>query len=87
MSKAFLALIIITILGAQPISAPPHDSQRMKSILVLGDSDGEAADSSLTLPDAIHPNATGQKILAENAWRVLEPIARETTDSPLSHVR
>jgi acyl-CoA thioesterase I len=32
---------------------------------------------SLNQPDGVHPNAAGQKILAENVWRVLEPIARE----------
>lgn len=222
MSKVFLALAIITVVGAQPISAAPHGSQRMKTILVLGDSlsegfglkpseaypallanklqaaglnfevtsasavggttegglerlpahlkhkidvfilelgindafrgapveqiqknlqeivdkvkarnpdvrvviagmqlpnyagddyvsafgkmfselaakngaavvpyllDRVAGNPSLTLPDGIHPNAAGQKILAENVWRVLEPIARETTAAPLSHVR
>src|SRR5436190_6072090 len=35
---------------------------------------GVAGDPSLNLPDGIHPNAAGQKILAENVWRVLEPI-------------
>jgi acyl-CoA thioesterase-1 len=49
--------------------------------------DRVAGDPSLILPDGIHPNAAGQKILAENVWRVLEPIARETTAAPLSHVR
>jgi acyl-CoA thioesterase-1 len=38
---------------------------------------GVAGDPALNLPDGIHPNAAGQKILAENVWRVLEPIARE----------
>jgi len=38
---------------------------------------GVAGDPSLNLADGIHPNAAGQKILAENVWRVLEPIARE----------
>src|SRR6266571_5265721 len=37
---------------------------------------GVAGDPSLNLPDGIHPNAAGQKILAENVWRVLEPVAR-----------
>lgn len=36
-----------------------------------------AGNPSLNLPDGIHPNAAGQKILAENVWRVLEPVARE----------
>src|SRR5438445_10184790 len=38
---------------------------------------GVAGDPSLNSSDSIHPNAAGQKILAENVWRVLEPIARE----------
>src|SRR6266516_2704390 len=41
--------------------------------------EGVAGDPSLNLPDGIHPNAAGQKILAENVWRVLEPIAREVS--------
>jgi len=41
---------------------------------------GVAGDPSLNLPDGIHPNAAGQRILAENVWRVLEPIAREMTE-------
>jgi acyl-CoA thioesterase-1 len=49
--------------------------------------DGVAGDPSLNLPDGIHPNADGQKILAENVWRVLEPIAREAAAEPASHVR
>jgi acyl-CoA thioesterase-1 len=39
--------------------------------------EGVAGDPALNLPDGIHPNAGGQKILAENVWRVLEPVARE----------
>jgi acyl-CoA thioesterase-1 len=39
--------------------------------------DGVAGDPLLNLADHIHPNAAGQKILAENVWRVVEPIARE----------
>src|SRR5438046_5789674 len=33
--------------------------------------EGVAGNPSLNLPDGIHPNAAGQKILAENVWRVL----------------
>ena len=36
-----------------------------------------AGNPSLNLADGIHPNAAGQKILAENVWRVLEQVARE----------
>jgi acyl-CoA thioesterase I len=38
---------------------------------------GVAGNPSLNLSDGIHPNAAGQKILAENVWRVLEPVARQ----------
>jgi acyl-CoA thioesterase-1 len=38
--------------------------------------EGVGGDPNLNQPDHIHPNAAGQKILAENVWRVLEPIAR-----------
>jgi len=42
--------------------------------------DGVGGDPSLNLPDGIHPNAAGQKILAENVWRILEPLAREVAN-------
>ena len=41
--------------------------------------EGVAGNPALNLSDGIHPNAAGQKILAENVWRVLEPVAREVT--------
>jgi acyl-CoA thioesterase-1 len=45
--------------------------------------EGVGGDPLLNQPDRVHPNASGQKILADNVWRVLEPIARETaTESP-----
>jgi acyl-CoA thioesterase-1 len=39
--------------------------------------EGVAGNPSLNSSDGIHPNAAGQRILAENVWRVLEPVARE----------
>jgi acyl-CoA thioesterase I len=42
--------------------------------------EGVGGDPSLNQPDHIHPNAAGQKILANNVWRVLEPIAHEVAD-------
>ncbi|MBV9008667.1 MAG: arylesterase [Verrucomicrobia bacterium] len=38
---------------------------------------GVGGDPTLNLDDRIHPNAAGHKALAENVWRVLEPVARE----------
>ena len=39
--------------------------------------EGVGGNPALSLPDRLHPNAAGQKVLAENVWRVLEPMARE----------
>src|SRR6266436_4209149 len=39
--------------------------------------EGIGGDPNLNQSDHIHPNAAGQRILVENLWRVLEPIARE----------
>ncbi|MGI9086310.1 MAG: arylesterase [Chthoniobacterales bacterium] len=47
---------------------------------------GVGGDPSLNLGDLIHPNAAGQRILAENVWRVLEPALRKTTAAIPAHV-
>ena len=39
--------------------------------------EGVAGNPSLNGSDGIHPNAAGQKMLAENVWRALEPVARD----------
>jgi len=36
-----------------------------------------AGNPSLNLSDGIHPNAAGQRVLAETVWQVLEPVARK----------
>jgi acyl-CoA thioesterase I len=38
--------------------------------------EGVAGIHALNLPDGIHPNPAGHKMIAENVWRVLEPILR-----------
>jgi acyl-CoA thioesterase I len=40
--------------------------------------DGVASVPELNLPDGIHPTPAGQKIVAENVWKVLEPVLRAT---------
>ena len=40
--------------------------------------EGVGGDPELNQPDLVHPNAAGQRIMAENVWRVLEPILRKT---------
>jgi len=49
--------------------------------------EGVSGDPLLNQPDRVHPNAAGQKILADNVWRVLEPIARETAAEPAARVQ
>jgi acyl-CoA thioesterase-1 len=49
--------------------------------------EGVGGDPLLNQPDHIHPNVAGQKILARNVWRVLEPIARETAAEPAARVQ
>jgi acyl-CoA thioesterase I len=45
--------------------------------------EGVGGNPLLNQPDRVHPNAAGQKILADNVWSVLEPIVRDTaTESP-----
>ena len=39
--------------------------------------DGVAGNPHLNLPDMIHPNASGQKILATNVWPVLERALKQ----------
>ena len=44
--------------------------------------EGVGGDPELNLPDRIHPNAAGQRVLAENVWRVLEPILGKKAAPP-----
>ena len=43
--------------------------------------EGVGGDPLLNQPDRVHSNAAGQKILAENVWRILEPIARNMAEN------
>jgi acyl-CoA thioesterase-1 len=36
--------------------------------------EGVAGDPRLNQPDGVHPTAEGQKVVAENVWRVLRPV-------------
>jgi acyl-CoA thioesterase-1 len=38
---------------------------------------GVAGDAELNLPDGIHPNAEGHKLIAETVWTYLEPLLRK----------
>jgi acyl-CoA thioesterase I len=80
----------VVIVGMQfPIAAPDSEyaaafvkmfgelAEKNHAAMVPNLLDGVVGDPKLNLPDRIHPNAAGHKVLVENVWRVLEPIARE----------
>jgi acyl-CoA thioesterase I len=80
----------IVVVGIQfPIAAPDSEyaaafvkmfgelAAKNHAALVPNLLEGVVGEPKLNLPDRIHPNAAGHKILVENVWRVLEPIARE----------
>jgi len=56
-------------------------AEKNHAVLVPYLLDGVAGNPELNLPDLVHPNAAGHKILLENVWRILEPIARKTATS------
>ena len=39
--------------------------------------EGVAAIPKLNLPDGIHPNEEGHKIIAETVWNYLEPLIQQ----------
>jgi acyl-CoA thioesterase-1 len=80
----------VVIVGVQfPTAAPDSEyvsafvkmfaevAEKNHAALVPNLLEGVVGDPKLNLPDRIHPNAAGHKVLVENVWRVLEPIARE----------
>ena len=82
--------VAVIIIGMQiPFAAPDSDyvasfgkmftelAERNHAALVPYLLQGVGGDPKLNLPDRVHPNAAGHKILVENVWRVMEPIARE----------
>jgi hypothetical protein len=38
--------------------------------------DGVAGVEALNQPDGIHPSAEGAQVVAENVWKVLEPLLK-----------
>jgi len=40
--------------------------------------EGVGGKPELNLPDMIHPTAEGQKIVAENVWKILKPVLEKT---------
>jgi acyl-CoA thioesterase-1 len=42
--------------------------------------EGVGGNPELNQLDRVHPNAAGQRVLADNVWRVLEPMLRKMTE-------
>ncbi len=57
-----------------PEQAKKHDAALVPFLL-----DGVGGVDSLNQGDGIHPTGAGQKVLAENVWRVLEEVVRRTS--------
>jgi acyl-CoA thioesterase-1 len=55
----------------------PEAARETKARLVPFLLEGVGGEASLNQPDRIHPTAEGQRIVAENVWRVLDPILRQ----------
>jgi len=55
----------------------PELAEANKAVLVPFLLDGVGGVPELNLPDGIHPTSEGQKIVAENVWKVLEPVLEE----------
>jgi acyl-CoA thioesterase-1 len=48
--------------------------------------EGVGGNPALNQWDRVHPNAAGQRVLAENVWRILQPMLRQTAANPSAHV-
>ena len=48
--------------------------------------EGVGGNPTLNQWDRLHPNAAGQRVLAENVWLVLQPMLRQTAATPSVHV-
>ena len=53
-------------------------ARRNSAELVPSLLDGVAGNPDLNLPDLIHPNARGQKVLAATVWPVLERALKKS---------
>jgi acyl-CoA thioesterase-1 len=54
----------------------PELAKKNKAALIPFVLEGVGGVRELNLPDGIHPTAKGHEIIANNVWRVLEPVLR-----------
>lgn len=82
-----VTLVIIGMEFPEPSGATDYIAQFGKMFAELADKNrtvlvpyllqGVAGNPELNLPDRVHPNAAGHKVLVETVWREFEPIARD----------
>jgi acyl-CoA thioesterase I len=82
--------VAIVIAGMQLSGVPSEDyvsafgamyealARKNRATLIPYFLEGVAGNPALNQWDRVHPNAAGQRVLAENVWRVLEPMLRST---------
>jgi acyl-CoA thioesterase-1 len=58
-------------------------AQKNRAELIPFFLEGVAGDPALNQWDRVHPNAAGQRVLADNVWRVIEPLLRKTRNGGL----
>ncbi|MCA1659233.1 MAG: arylesterase [Verrucomicrobiaceae bacterium] len=46
--------------------------------------EGVGGNPEMNQPDRVHPNAAGQRVLADNVWRVLEPMLQKMREKSAS---
>jgi acyl-CoA thioesterase-1 len=61
-------------------------SEKNRATLIPYFLEGVAGDPELNQWDRVHPNAAGQRVLAENVWRVLKPLLQKTAVPKPAHV-
>ena len=61
-------------------------AEKNRAILIPYLLEGVGGNPDLNQWDRVHPNAAGQRVVAENVWRVLEPLLRKTATTPPAHV-
>ncbi|HSP44848.1 MAG TPA: arylesterase [Chthoniobacterales bacterium] len=57
-------------------------AEKNRSILIPYFLEGVGGNAALNQWDRVHPNAAGQRVLAENVWRVLRPLLPQTAPTP-----
>ncbi len=55
----------------------PELAESENTLLIPFILEGVGGISELNLPDGIHPTAQGHAIIAENVWKILEPVLRD----------